>query len=224
MERTVRITIFNHVHEVPADLTVMTAMEYLGYRSAHESGCRNGVCGACVAVYRTEGERGTHVCLSCQTPVRDRMQILELPAPRFEKRAYELETLSADQHAMRQIYPEIDACVGCNACSRACPEGLNVRQFVALARQGDFLSCAEESFACVMCGSCTSRCPAHISPSQVAMLARRLYGRFLSPSCAHLETRIGELRSGVFDAPLARLERMSEEELRVLYNNRDIET
>ena len=61
---------------------------------------------------------------------------------------------------MMQLYPEIYSCIGCNACTKACPQSLNVMQYIAYAQRGEFKKCAEESFDCVMCGICSSRCPA----------------------------------------------------------------
>ena len=58
-----------------------------------------------------------------------------------------------------QLYPEIYSCVGCNACTKACTQGLNVMQYIAYAQRGEYEKCAEESFDCVMCGVCSSRCP-----------------------------------------------------------------
>ena len=64
---------------------------------------------------------------------------------------------------MMQLYPEIYACIGCNACTKACTQELNVMQYIAYAQRGEFEKCAELSFDCVMCGVCSSRCPAGIS-------------------------------------------------------------
>ena len=85
---------------------------------------------------------------------------------------------------MMQLYPEIYSCIGCNACTKSCTQGLNVMQYIAYAQRGEYEKCAEESFDCVMCGVCSSRCPAGISHPQVAMLARRLNGKYLAPKSA----------------------------------------
>ena len=79
-----------------------------------------------------------------------------------------------------RLYPEIYSCIGCNACTKACPQSLNVMQYIAYAQRGEFKKCAEESFDCVMCGICSSRCPAGISHPQVALLARRLNGQYIA--------------------------------------------
>ena len=124
---------------------------------------------------------------------------------------------------MMQLYPEIYSCVGCNACTKACTQGLNVMQYIAYAQRGEYEKCAEESFDCVMCGVCSSRCPAGISHPQVAMLARRLNGKYLAPHCEHLDARVVEIREGKFEELLENLMGKPLEEMKELYNHREIE-
>ena len=97
------------------------------------------------------------------------MYVATLPFFPLVKEVYDMEKLKPTQTVMMQLYPEIYACVGCNACTKACTQGLNVMQYIAYAQRGEFDKCAEESFDCVMCGVCSSRCPAGISHPQVAM-------------------------------------------------------
>ena len=96
-------------------------------------------------------------------------------------------------------------------------------QYIAYAQRGDFAKCAEESFDCVMCGVCSSRCPAGISHPQVAMLARRLNGKYIAPKCEHLKDRIKEIKDGTFEELLSGLMGKPIEELKELYNTREIE-
>ena len=117
----------------------------------------------------------------------------------------------------------ISLSVGCNACTNACTQGLDVMQYIAYAQRGEYEKCAEESFDCVMCGVCSSRCPAGISHPQVAMLARRLNGKYLAPHCDHLDERIQEIRDGKFIPLIESLLGKSLEEMQELYNNREIE-
>ena len=124
---------------------------------------------------------------------------------------------------MMQLYPEIYACIGCNACTKSCTQELNVMQYIAYAQRGDFEKCAEESFDCVMCGVCSSRCPAGISHPQVAMLARRINGKYLAPGCGHLEDRVREIKNGDFNELIEALMQKPVDEIKELYNNRDIE-
>ena len=122
-----------------------------------------------------------------------------------------------------RLYPEIYSCIGCNACTKACPQSLNVMQYIAYAQRGEFKKCAEESFDCVMCGICSSRCPAGISHPQVALLARRLNGKYIAPEAKHLTERVREISEGEFNQLLEDVMQKPVEELKELYNHRDIE-
>ena len=52
MEKMVNVYFFGKKYSVPADLTIMTAMEYAGYTLKRGCGCRHGFCGACATIYR----------------------------------------------------------------------------------------------------------------------------------------------------------------------------
>ena len=223
MEHMVTVYLYGKPYEVPSELTIMRAMEYAGYQLTRGCGCRNGFCGACATIYRIEGDRKLRTGLACQTKVEEGMYVATLPFFPLVKQVYDIETIRPTEQIMRQLYPEIYACVGCNACTRACPQELNVMQYIAYAQRGEYDKCAEASFDCVMCGICSSRCPAGISHPQVAMLARRLNGRYLAPACAHLEDRVKEIEEGRLADELAALMGRSVDDLKELYNNRDIE-
>ena len=223
MEKTVNIYLFGKRYTVPEHLTIMCAMEYAGYQLVRGCGCRNGFCGACATIYRIEGQRELKSCLACQTKVEDGMYVAALPFFPLVKQVYDIDRISPTQQAMMQLYPEIYSCIGCNACTKSCTQDLNVMQYIAYAQRGEFEKCAEESFDCVMCGVCSSRCPAGISHPQVAMLARRINGRYLAPGSEHLEKRVREISDGTFTELLEALMGKPVEELKELYNNRDIE-
>ena len=74
-----------------------------------------------------------------------------------------------------------------------------------------------------MCGVCSSRCPAGISHPQVAMLARRLNGKYLAPKSAHLKNRVQEIKDGTFTELIEALMQKPIDEIKELYNNREIE-
>ena len=118
---------------------------------------------------------------------------------------------------------KVNPCIGCNACTNSCTQSLNVMQYIAYAQRGEYEKCAEESFDCVMCGVCSSRCPAGISHPQVALLARRLNGKYLAPKSQHLEDRVKEIKDGTFTELLESLMQKPIEEMKELYNNREIE-
>ena len=223
MANLVNVYLFGKKYEVPEGLTIMTAMEYAGYELVRGCGCRNGFCGACATIYRIKGQVELHGCLACQTEVQEGMYVATLPFFPLEKRIYDINEIKPDQQVMMQLYPEIYSCIGCNACTKACTQELNVMQYIAYAQRGEYEKCAEESFDCVMCGVCSSRCPAGISHPQVAMLARRLNGKYLAPESKHLTNRVQEIKDGTFEELLQNLMQKPIEEMKELYNNREIE-
>lgn len=226
MDNMINVYLFGKKYQVPAGLTIMTAMEYAGYELVRGCGCRNGFCGACATIYRIKGEVELHGCLACQTEVQEGMYVATLPFFPLEKRVYNIEEIKPNEQIMMQLYPEIYSCIGCNACTKACTQELNVMQYIAYAQRGEYEKCAEESFDCVMCGVCSSRCPAGISHPQVAMLARRLNGKYIAPECEHLTNRVNEINEGIFDEKMAELMAKavdSVEELKDMYNHREIE-
>ena len=198
MEEMVHVYFFGKQYQVPKALTIMRAMEYAGYQLVRGCGCRNGFCGACATLYRVKGRQELKTCLACQTQVEEGMYVATLPFFPLVKQVYDMDKIPLNQQVMMQLYPEICACIGCNACTKSCTQELNVMQYIAYAQRGDFSACAEESFDCVMCGVCSARCPAGISHPQVAMLARRINGKYLMPRSQHLEDRVGEIADGTF--------------------------
>ena len=57
---------------VPADLTIMQAMEYAGFRLVRGCGCRSGFCGACAVWYRIGTTGKMQTALACQMKSRSR--------------------------------------------------------------------------------------------------------------------------------------------------------
>ncbi len=222
-DQMVDIYILGKKYSVPESLTIMDSMEYAGYQLVRGCGCRSGFCGACATIYRIKGEKELKVCLACQTKVQDGMYLTQLPFFPGDKRQYDLEELEPNADTMMQLYPEIYSCVGCNSCTKGCPQGLNVMQYIAYAQRGDLEKCAHESFDCVMCGICASRCPANITHYQVGLLARRLTGKYLAPKTEHLQTRVKEINEHKHDLPLQELMQKDIDEIKELYNLRDIE-
>mgnify|MGYP002514374841 CR=1 FL=1 len=223
MSNMVNVFFFGKKYEVPGELTIMTAMEYAGYTLTRGCGCRHGFCGACATIYRIKGDNTLKTCLACQKQVEDGMYVASIPFFPTDKRTYSMDDIKPTQQIMMELYPEIYSCIGCNACTKACTQDLNVMQYIAYAQRGDFENCAEESFDCVMCGVCSSRCPAGISHPQVAMLARRINGKYLAPGCAHLDERVKEIKDGTFTELIEALMQKPIDEIKELYNNREIE-
>src|SRR3990170_8233546 len=175
-EPTVRIHIMGRSHDVPAALTILKAMEHSGYRLVRGVGCRGGFCGACPTVYRKAGDFRLYVGLACQTGIENGMYLAQIPFYPAPKPAYDIGELSPDVGALLRFFPEIVRCLQCNTCTKVCPQGLEVMNYIAAAQQGDLKRVAELSFDCISCGLCVSRCPAEITHYHMGLLARRLFG------------------------------------------------
>ncbi|MBQ7368168.1 MAG: 4Fe-4S dicluster domain-containing protein [Clostridia bacterium] len=223
MEKMVNVYLFGKRYQVPESLTIMKAMEYAGYQLVRGCGCRNGFCGACATIYRIKGQQELKSCLACQQQVEEGMYVATLPFFPLVKQVYDINKIKPTEQIMMQLYPEIYSCIGCNACTKACTQELNVMQYIAYAQRGEYEKCAEESFDCVMCGVCSSRCPAGISHPQVAVLARRLTGKYLAAKSEHLINRVAEIDAGDCKAALEAIMNTPLEEQKQLYNHREIE-
>ena len=222
-QNLVDVFFFGKKYSVPENLTIMTAMEYAGYKLVRGCGCRNGFCGACATIYRIKGDNELKACLACQTKVEEGMYVATLPFFPLVKQVYDIQKVKPTEQIMMQLYPEIYSCIGCNACTKACTQELNVMQYIAYAQRGEYEKCAEESFDCVMCGVCSSRCPAGISHPQVAELARRINGKYLQPQTQHLIDRVNEINEGKCEELIQSIMNKPLEEIKELYNTRDFE-
>jgi succinate dehydrogenase/fumarate reductase-like Fe-S protein len=221
--RNLSIYVFGKQYSVPENLTILTAMESLGYRMLRGCGCRSGFCGACATVYRIQGDYRLRTGLACQTPVKDGMVFSMLPFHPATKAQYNVQDLTPDLSSIIRYYPEVMRCLQCNSCSRACPQELPVIDVMGAAMRGDISTAADLSFDCIMCGLCATRCPAEIVQYNVAILARRLYAAHLAPKSKHLQERLQQIKKGVFEEDLDQLTHMNTAELTKLYNSREIE-
>ncbi len=222
-ENMATIYVMGKPYEVPKDLTIMKAMEYAGYRFVRGCGCRGAFCGACGTVYRTKDDYRLKVGLACQEVVQDEMYLAEIPFFPGNKAIYDIEELPPTSESVLKLYPEVFRCLACNTCTKACPQDIEVMEYIQAALRGDIAKAADLSFDCILCGLCASRCPAEIVQYQVALLCRRLYSRHIAPKSKHLEKRVKEIEKGKFDNDVAKLMKMNEPELAKLYNNRDME-
>jgi len=221
--KMVTVYIMGKAYKVPAESTIMGAIEYAGYQIKRGAGCREGFCGACATVYRLPGDFKIYTGLACTTLVQDGMWLSQLPSIPAHKPVYDIEKLKPDITAFQQLYPEIFRCVACNTCTKACPQNLQVMDYIQAAIRGDIEKVMDLSFDCLCCGLCSIRCPAEIVHYNVGILAKRLYGRYLAPRSQELELRLQEIRSGKYDKEYRKLMKMSREELKKLYYARDIE-
>jgi len=221
--RMVDIYIMGRHYQVPEGLTILTALEHCGYRMIRGCGCRAGFCGACATVYNFKNDPQLRFDLACQKTIEQDMYLVQIPFFPAAAASYNLEGLKPTGEQVLALYPELVTCFGCNACTKTCPQELEVMWYISDALRGDIGEVGNKSFDCVMCGLCAVRCPQGLAPHNIALLCRRLRGRYLAPRSKHLDDRIAEIEAGKFDAELEELEGMDEAELRRRYAERDIE-
>ena len=217
------IYIFGKKYQVPENLTIQKAMEFVGYRFIRSCGCRGGICGACLTEYRIPGSYQLKVVLACQSLIEQGMQITQSPFVPMHRADYHLEALKAQPGILGRIYPEIYRCLQCNTCTRVCPMEIQVMEYIAHAIRGDIEKVATLSFQCILCGACAAKCPAEISQPHVALLARRIYGRHILSLPEGLGQRISDIKGGRYNRVLERLTRLQVEELMKIYTLREQE-
>jgi formate hydrogenlyase subunit 6/NADH:ubiquinone oxidoreductase subunit I len=219
----VTVYIMGKAHKVPADATIMGAIEYAGYLIKRGAGCREGFCGACATVFRLPGDYKIYTGLACTTLVQEGMwlsQLLVIPA---QKLVHDIEKLEPNATAFQKLYPEIFRCVACNTCTKACPQSLEVMDYIQAAIRGDIEKVMDLSFDCLSCGLCAIRCPAEIVHYNVGLLGRRLYGRYLSQKSPELEQRLKEVKQKKFDKEYKEMMALKHDELKKRYYARDTE-
>jgi heterodisulfide reductase subunit C len=219
----ITINIMGRAYKVPADLTILSAMEYAGYKFVRGVGCRQGFCGACSTVFRKKGDYKLQTGMACGTRAEDGMYLVQIPFTPAEKANYDLTKENYNASVLIKYYPEVARCVSCNTCTKACPQDLEVMDYIQAALRGDFESLANDSFDCIQCGLCAMRCPAEIVQYHVGQLGRRMYGRNGLVLPKHLEKRIEQIKKGDFNKALDALVTCSTEELRKIYVERDKE-
>lgn len=223
IEHWVWIHIMGRAYKVPAGLTIMQAMEYAGYKFITSAGCRAGFCGACATIYRKEGEYQLLTAMACQTRVEDGMYLVQIPFAPGQEAIYDITSEPYNATLLLKHYPEVARCVACNTCTKACPQDLEVMDYIQAALRGDFEAVAEESFDCIMCGLCAIRCPAEITQFNVAQLARRMYGRYGMVEPEHIKARLAEMEEGKYNQEFKQLLAASRAELEKLYADRERE-
>lgn len=219
----VTVFIMGKGHKVPADATIMGAMEYAGYQIVRGAGCREGFCGACATVYRLPGDYKIYSGLACTTLVEEGMWLSQLPAIPAHKALYDIDEITPEVSTIQALYPEVFRCVACNTCTKACPQDLEVMDYIQAAKRGDIETVMDLSFDCVCCGLCAIRCPAEIVQFNVGILAKRLYGKYLAPKSPDLESRLKEMKEKKYDQEYEELMNTDKEELSKKYYDRDME-
>ena len=131
------IYILGQRYEVPEGLTILKSFEWAGFHLTRGVGCRGGFCGACGTVYRMEGDYHLRYALACQTVAQPGMILGQIPFFPAQRASYHLEQLTPEGETLLALYPEILRCFGCNTCTKACPQELQVLDYMSAALRGD---------------------------------------------------------------------------------------
>ena len=204
-------------YDVPDSFTIMQAYEFTGHQYIRGCGCKGGACGACASIFMTPEDPSMKTGLACQTQVVSGMTVIQIPYFPTKKQDYELEELEADAGSIAKVFPELYRCMGCNTCTKMCPQDIDVMECMSAALRGDIERIAVQSLSCVMCGLCAARCPAEIAPYNIMLLGRRLYGKYIQEPYRNLPFRLKEIDDGKFDAKLDELMRADMEVLKDAY-------
>jgi formate hydrogenlyase subunit 6/NADH:ubiquinone oxidoreductase subunit I len=221
--KMIPIYVMGKRYEVPESLTIMKAMEYAGYKYTRGCGCRGGICGACSTVYRKPNDYKIYTGLACQTVVEPEMYLTQLPFYPAMRATYNFHELTGTPDEIFGLYQELFRCVACNACTKVCPMNVEVMDFISALKQGNIKAAAEISFDCIQCGLCASRCMGELPQYHIAQLARRVNGAYLTPRARHLETIVVNIEAGRYSKSLEELKGMTEEELKKIYIEREME-
>ncbi len=220
--KKVKMYVYGEAFLVPVGSTILNALEYAGFQLTQGVGCREGFCGACGTIYREKGDYKLQAGLACQTIVTDGMYLAQIPFVPAEKPIYDIDNLTPSLTSFKEIFPVIFRCVACNTCSKACPQDLEVMDYIQALIKGDIEQAADLSFDCIRCGLCALRCPAEIVQYNSAILARRLYGKYLMIESKDLTNRVKEIADGKYEPDLDELQKMKMESLKEKYYAREI--
>ncbi len=221
--RLIPVFVMGKRYDVPETLTIMKAMEYAGFKFIRGCGCRGGICGACATVYRKAGEYKLRAGLACQTVVEPDMYLAQIPFYPANRAKFDFSKLTADPEEIFKLYPELFRCIACNLCTKVCPMDVQMMDVMSALKQGDIARAATLSFSCIQCGLCASRCMGELPQYHMAQMARRMYGSMVVPNARHLAAAAAASLDGRFDEGLLTLMKMGEQELRSVYEEREME-
>src|SRR5512136_1190099 len=105
--RMVDIHVMGKHYAVPEGLTILTALEYCGYRIIRGCGCRAGFCGACATIYNFKNDAQLRYDLACQKTVEQDMFLTQIPFFPAVKAQYYLQQLKATVERAPALYPHI---------------------------------------------------------------------------------------------------------------------
>jgi L-lactate utilization protein LutB len=100
---------------------------------------------------------------------------------------------------------------------------VQVMDVISAIKQGNIEKAAKLSFSCIQCGLCVSRCMGELPQYHIAQLARRIYGSKIALRAPHLAEAVEKARGERCQETLKKLMKLGDEELRNVYQAREIE-
>jgi CO dehydrogenase/acetyl-CoA synthase alpha subunit len=77
------------------------------------------------------------------------MYLGQIPFFPARRASYDINVLEPTAAAIFKHYPEVLRCLGCGTCTKACPQELNVKGYMAAAMRGDIAAVTNLSFDCI---------------------------------------------------------------------------
>lgn len=167
---TVEISIAGKTIRAAAGETIVHAMWAAGMGKNIQTGCIGGVCGACTVTLRFGDGRKGGTDLACMRLVEPGMEVFPY-AVEPAKTAVPVKDPTVEK--LKAVYPTLDRCTKCEACTIACPMSIPVMDSVLRMQKGGFEEVAEDFTTCIHCGLCRVVCEDKVKPNDMGLWLRR---------------------------------------------------
>lgn len=188
--RTVEIHLAGQAIRCKEGETIVQALWEAGMGKSIQVGCGGGVCGACTVTLRFKDGRPGGTDLACMRPVEEGMEVFPFPVDSIAPVEPVAEPSAAK---LRQLFPTLDRCTKCGACTSACPMSIPVMDSVLRMQDDKLESVAEDFHSCIHCGLCRVVCEDKVKPHNMGIWVRRSLG--MSGDCSGLQRLIDAPRS-----------------------------
>ncbi len=170
---TVEIYLAGEPIRARAGATIAAALWEAGMGKSIQIGCGGGVCGACTVSLRFKDGRPGGTDLACMRPVEEGMEIFPFPVDSIPPVAPVREPSS---EKLRKLFPTLDRCTKCGACTTACPMSIPVMDSVLRMQDDKMEAVAEDFNTCIHCGLCRAVCEDKVKPHNMGLWVRRSLG------------------------------------------------